>query len=133
LSFPDIHFNIDGILYTLPRESYVLVEGSVCALKLMSTASMNVWILGLNFFENYYTIFDQENRRVGFAPSIHAVSRMSNLSLVEEVPERAPDYKVIGLCATIMIIFLGVSCYFKRRNKSNEFTAIERKSSNVMN
>lgn len=85
LLFPDINFNIDGILYTLPRESYIIYEEGVCALKIMTTESMNVWILGLNFFENYYTIFDQENRRVGFAPSIHAQPSLSNLNLVEEV------------------------------------------------
>lgn len=29
------------------------------------------WILGLNFFENYYTVFDYENLAIGFADSIH--------------------------------------------------------------
>jgi hypothetical protein len=30
-----------------------------------------MWILGLNFMANYYTVFDQENMMIGFAPSIH--------------------------------------------------------------
>ena len=29
------------------------------------------WILGLNFFQNYYTVFDYENNAIGFAPSIN--------------------------------------------------------------
>jgi hypothetical protein len=29
------------------------------------------WILGLNFFQNYYTVFDYENNSIGFAPSIN--------------------------------------------------------------
>ena len=41
----------------------------VCTLEIMTHANMEVWILGLNFFENYYTIFDQENLQVGFALS----------------------------------------------------------------
>jgi hypothetical protein len=36
-SFPDLHFKIDDTYYTLPRESYVLYEDGVCALKLMSS------------------------------------------------------------------------------------------------
>ena len=29
------------------------------------------WILGLNFFTNYYTVFDYKNKQIGFAESIN--------------------------------------------------------------
>ena len=29
----------------------------------------NTWILGLTFFQNYYTVFDQEDLQIGFAIS----------------------------------------------------------------
>jgi len=29
------------------------------------------WILGLNFFNNYYTVFDYENKQIGFVESIN--------------------------------------------------------------
>ena len=31
--------------------------------------SSRFWILGINFLHNYYTIFDQENKKIGFTVS----------------------------------------------------------------
>lgn len=36
----------------------------------MHAPGRTMWILGLNFFINYYTVFDYENRKIGFADSI---------------------------------------------------------------
>ena len=44
----------------------------------MTHPSMQIWILGLNFFENYYTIFDQEDPKVGFILSSNANPRIQN-------------------------------------------------------
>lgn len=38
----------------------------------MNGPKVGHWILGLNFFHSYYTIFDAGNQRVGFARSIHS-------------------------------------------------------------
>lgn len=54
----------------------------MCTVMIMNSPVMTQWILGLNFFSNYYTVFDQENLRVGFAPSIHASDRMQELFAV---------------------------------------------------
>ena len=35
----------------------------------MHGPSHNTWILGLNFFNSYYTVFDYENQQLGFAKS----------------------------------------------------------------
>ena len=60
----------------MPKESYVEYVNfgyyQTCGLLIMSENSFGGWIFGLNFFENYYTVFDQEEKRVGFAPSITA-------------------------------------------------------------
>jgi hypothetical protein len=81
LGFPDLRFIIGGKYYHLPVESYILFDRSSnqCAIKIQSATIHDHWILGLNFFENYYTVFDQENLRVGFAPSIHRTPRLAEL------------------------------------------------------
>ena len=38
----------------------------------------------MNFFENYYTVFDKENRRVGFTLSKTAVPRLAEIAITEE-------------------------------------------------
>jgi hypothetical protein len=69
-SFPDIELTIENTIYVIPSKSYISSYGAAwnqrCQLEIMTG---DRFILGLNFFHNYYTVFDQENRRVGFAQS----------------------------------------------------------------
>jgi hypothetical protein len=54
----------------------------------MSHPTIKFWILGLNFFSNYYTVFDQEQLKLGFAISRYAHPRVlefhQNSDLFEE-------------------------------------------------
>jgi len=78
--FPDLRFVLDGFDYYMPRESYVsCYDSGQCMVKIMNNPYISFWLIGLNFFENYYAVFDQEDMRIGFAPSIHAVPRMREL------------------------------------------------------
>lgn len=77
--FPDLKYRIQGKDYFMPRGSYLLPYDGKCYLKFMHHPTIPVHILGLNFFQNYYTIFDQEEMRVGFAPSIHADTRLKDV------------------------------------------------------
>lgn len=43
-----------------------------CVLQIAPTGNTGKAYLGINFFQNYYGIFDMENRRVGFAESIYS-------------------------------------------------------------
>ena len=43
-----------------------------CVLQIAPTGDTGKAYLGINFFENYYGVFDMDNKRVGFAESIYS-------------------------------------------------------------
>ena len=48
------------------------------------TGSDDGWIMGMNFFNEYYVVFDQDNYKIGFAPSIHAANNSTNYVVDDE-------------------------------------------------
>ncbi|CAG9863992.1 unnamed protein product [Phyllotreta striolata] len=70
-SLPDIDFVLNGKTFTLKGEDYILKyndgEGIVCLSGFEGSDQSDFWILGDVFIGKYYTQFDLENNRVGFA------------------------------------------------------------------
>jgi len=72
--FPPLRITMGEHMYEIPQDSYLLWAGDEIVFKIMtmpdSSWDIDFWILGLNFFHHYYTIFDMDEKTVGFTPSI---------------------------------------------------------------
>jgi len=94
------------------------------------------WILGLNFFENYYTVFDYENMMIGFADSINygkalkaasfidwAVGKTPALMNLENIGEVRTEHTVFALIGGSALALSGIYCYIMRKSKVNKVRA----------
>lgn len=65
---PDITFKVHGDTFVIPRNEWFSRKDDVCVVKITHHPN-NTWILGLNFFTNYYAVFDYEKEALGLVES----------------------------------------------------------------
>lgn len=71
-SMPNIVFTVQGRQLVLEPKHYTKVARSrkgvkICLLLFEMDNSQPFWIIGVAFLRNFYTVFDAENKRIGFA------------------------------------------------------------------
>ena len=68
-SIPDLTFTINEDKYIIERNQWYERGDGICYIKFMHAPGRTQWILGLMFFQNYYSVMDYEAMRIGFAES----------------------------------------------------------------
>lgn len=69
----------------IPKDMWFEKAGETCVAKFMHHPGRNEWILGLNFFNNYYTVFDYGNDSIGFAKSKNFGRKATNSFVSQSV------------------------------------------------
>jgi len=73
-TLPNLEFKLNGVSYVLTPREYIMQESTACISALMAMDIREpigpLWILGDKFMEKFYTVFDYENKQVGFAESL---------------------------------------------------------------
>jgi len=73
-TLPNLEFKLNGVSYILTPQEYIMETGGACISALMGMDIAEpvgpLWILGDKFMEKFYTVFDFENKRVGFAEAL---------------------------------------------------------------
>jgi len=87
-SLPDLGFILNGRILSLKPTDYVKKTSSYCSLSLMTLDidkddPAPLFVFGIPFLQRYYTAYDLQDHRVGFAAARHANQEPASLLLAD--------------------------------------------------
>ena len=150
---PDLTFTIDETAYVISKHQYMINRNGHCVLQIAPTGDTGKAYLGINFFENYYGVFDMDNKRVGFAESVysdlsdhqsatHTNQILLNMSSYEELEyfmeaagfDHGPEALIaVLLVISVVIGALITSCLLSKDGQMSETKQARKVLANVLN
>jgi len=95
--------NNEEITLTLNGNQYLDDDGQLGFMPL----SLDIWIFGDTFLKNYYSVYDDQNSRLGLASSNYTDSSVSNMM------ETVLIVGIVVVCILLLLSFL--RCYVSRK------------------
>ena len=100
--FDSIEFWLQGKRFVIMPEEYILMDQGQCAM-LVASIGVNVWILGDVFLRSYYTVYDMENLKIGYARA----------STAAPIREKSNVMLMAVLCFVLIIVVLAVGFFVR--------------------
>ena len=110
-NFPALNLTFQNYSLSLPPSYYITQDQNVCTLLIDGVPNIKMWVLGDVFLRYYYTIFDAENKQIGFALANSV--RYQHFELYEILLLSAAIL-ILCLCALFIIMLLK---YFLEKSK----------------
>ena len=125
-----MNFVVNGKDYYVPRKSlYVPVESynnwEYVNVEITFISGWDEWMFGLTFLENYYTVYDMEEQRIGFAVSKTSSMAMESTNLLATLEE--PELEVsmatglgVGVVSLMAAAYLTRQCWKKIKHGGDD-------------
>jgi hypothetical protein len=104
--FPDISFGIDAQQFLVHAENYLnYVYNDMCEVMVDPNLENDVWVIGLPFFREYYSMFDLEHREIRLARAMREGWFYNTFKVYQS-----------GIAFASVVIVGAIALAFKRRD-----------------
>jgi Eukaryotic aspartyl protease len=79
--YPSVYLYIEGYTYEIKPENYVFdaqdpTNTNMCIIGFAQNSYTSYWLVGNTFLKNFYSVWDDEEGRLAFAPHITSQSKV---------------------------------------------------------